>query len=231
MWGERYATSGALFGCAVNVSEPPPPHGCKSYSDTMVDVKRQADEVSLPYKWWLMDSWWYPKGSLNGVKTWDALPSTFPGSDGRGGDRAIGELASATGWGIVAHIRFFAADTSYALSNGGKYEFVVERGRYSAHPTEGGLALPLDKRFWRELLTNKTGAFKLLVGVEMDWMCVPPPCPLSPSRRLHAAPSMAHRSKCPRPATSGGSTGRHKPVGGSLAWLGLDGLDFGLTLA
>ena len=44
-----------------------------------------------------MDSWWYPKGSLNGVKTWEALPSTFPGSDGRGGDRALGELANATG--------------------------------------------------------------------------------------------------------------------------------------
>ena len=56
MWGERYATSGA-FGCAVNVSDPPA-RLCKSYSETIMDIKRRADEVSLPYQWWLMDSWW-----------------------------------------------------------------------------------------------------------------------------------------------------------------------------
>ena len=42
MWGERYATSGA-FGCAVNVSQPPAQQ-CKSYSETLVDVKRQLFE-------------------------------------------------------------------------------------------------------------------------------------------------------------------------------------------
>ena len=115
---------------------------------------------------------WYQKGSLNGVRTWDAPPTTFPGSDGTGGDRAINELANATGWRILAHTRFFAADTSYARQNGGRYEFVVERGRYSAHPVDSGLALPVDERFWRELLRNKTRAIKLLAGVEIDWMCV-----------------------------------------------------------
>jgi len=53
---------------------------------------------------------------------------------------------------------------------GGRYEFVVERDRYSANPTEGGIALPLDERFWSELLRNKTGAIRGLVGVEIDWM-------------------------------------------------------------
>ena len=115
-----------------------------------------------------MDSWWYPKGHLNGVKTLDALPSTFPGSDGRGGDRAIAELANETGWRIVAHTRFFAADTTYALQNGGKFEFVVERGRYSASAVDGGIALPVDQRFWRELLLNKTRAATQLSGVEID---------------------------------------------------------------
>ena len=120
MWGERYATASSLFGCAVNISDAPAKHGCKDYGETIVDVKRHADEVSLPYKWWLMDSWWYPKGLLNGVKTWESLPSTFPGSDGRGGDKALAELARATGWSILAHTRFFAADTSYARQNGGR---------------------------------------------------------------------------------------------------------------
>ena len=104
------------------------------------------------------------------MRTWEAPPSTFPGSDGKGGDKAIGEVARATGWGIVAHTRFFAADTSYALQNGGGYEFVIERGRYRVHPTEGGIALPLDERFWRELLRNKTAGIEHLVGVEIDWM-------------------------------------------------------------
>ena len=59
LWGERHATAGA-FGCAVNVSEDGTSYsGCKSYSETLVELKRRADEVSLPYKWWLMDSWWY----------------------------------------------------------------------------------------------------------------------------------------------------------------------------
>jgi hypothetical protein len=135
-----------------------------------MDIEHRAREVSLPYRWWLMDSWWYQKGSLSGLRTWDALPSTFPGSDGRGGDRALDELANATGWSIVAHARFFAADTSYALQNGGRYDFVVEKGRFGAHPVDGGLALPVDARFWHELLRNKTRAIRLLAGVELDWM-------------------------------------------------------------
>eukprot|EP00966_Prymnesium_polylepis_P021927 503895-Prymnesium_polylepis.2 len=65
MWGERYATSGA-FGCAVNISDPPAQlcTSSKSDSETLADVRSRADEVSLPYKWWLMDSWWYQKGTL-----------------------------------------------------------------------------------------------------------------------------------------------------------------------
>ena len=71
---------------------------------------------------------------------------------------------------IVAHTRFFAADTSHATQNGGAYEFLVERGRYSAGGAEGGIALPVDGRFWRETLLSKTRAVSLLSGVEIDWM-------------------------------------------------------------
>lgn len=117
-----------------------------------------------------MDSWWYQKGSLSGLRTWDALPNTFPGSDGRGGDRALDELSNATGWRVVAHARFFSSDTTYATQNGGGYEFAIDRNRYSAGPVGGGIALPVDGRFWRDLLRNKTRAVTLLHGVELDWM-------------------------------------------------------------
>ena len=168
-WDNTSPDKPAAFGCAANVSDPPAQR-CKSYSETLVDVRRRADEVSLPYRWLLMDSWWYQKGSLSGVQTWDALPSTFPGTDGRGGDRAIDQLAHSTGWQIVAHTRFFGADTTYAVQNGGAYDFVIERGRYSTHPVHGGLALPSDERFWQDLLRNKTRAIPMLAGVEIDWM-------------------------------------------------------------
>ena len=85
-----------------------------------------------------------------------------------GGTRTLWSLSLLL---IDPHSSPGGGSTSYAAQNGGRYEFIVERGRYSANPTEGGIALPIDARFWHELLRNKTKAIgPLLTGVEIDWM-------------------------------------------------------------
>jgi len=50
----------------------------KTYEDTIIDVKKYADKVGIPYRQWLMDSWWYFKGTGDGVKNWTAMSSIFP---------------------------------------------------------------------------------------------------------------------------------------------------------
>lgn len=39
----------------------------KNYEDTLVDVMSYAKAESLPYKYVLLDSWWYFKGQASGV--------------------------------------------------------------------------------------------------------------------------------------------------------------------
>ena len=45
---------------------------------TLHGVKAYADAEGIPYKYILLDSWWYPKntaeGSGGGVMTWTAIP-------------------------------------------------------------------------------------------------------------------------------------------------------------
>ena len=38
----------------------------ETYEQTMLAVKRYAEELSLPYKWMLIDSWWYHEGAVPG---------------------------------------------------------------------------------------------------------------------------------------------------------------------
>ncbi len=37
------------------------PETGKDYLGTLLDVKQYADTVGIPYKWVLLDSWWYFK--------------------------------------------------------------------------------------------------------------------------------------------------------------------------
>jgi hypothetical protein len=44
------------------------------YEQTLLAVRRYADEVGLPYRYVLLDSWWYYRGSNDGVSDWTARP-------------------------------------------------------------------------------------------------------------------------------------------------------------
>ena len=60
------------------------------YGTTLSDVKKYADSQKLPYKYILLDSWWYYKGENGGVSEWTAMDDVFP--------EGIDTLYQETGW-------------------------------------------------------------------------------------------------------------------------------------
>ena len=109
------------------------------------------------------NSWWYFKGDGGGVKNWTAMPSVFEnGQDG------IKKLVELTGWKVTAHNRWWSKNTDYALENGGQYAFFVDA---PGSPAGGVMALPLEERFWADLLQNTTSAWGGgLATYEQDWL-------------------------------------------------------------
>eukprot|EP00040_Diaphanoeca_grandis_P001423 m.18491 g.18491 ORF g.18491 m.18491 type:complete len:900 (-) comp12048_c0_seq1:37-2736(-) len=126
------------------------PEPGKTYQQTLFDVKNYADEQKIPYRHVQLDSWWYIKGVGGGTKTWAPGPGTFP--DG------LAPFSNKTGWKITAHNRMWAADTTYAVANGGDYKWYLE----------GDEAVPLEQDFWNFLLNQ--GKHWGLSVYEQDWM-------------------------------------------------------------
>ena len=122
-----------------------------NYEDVLLAVKSDADQRGIPFRYVQLDSWWYYKGVANGVKNWTAMPSIFP--------NGIDSLVQKTGWPVLAHNRYWSANTDYAKQNGGDYNFVVE----------GNYALPNDSSFWRFLLSSSQREWNLWV-YEQDWL-------------------------------------------------------------
>eukprot|EP00730_Choanoeca_flexa_P001442 TRINITY_DN10639_c0_g1_i1.p1 TRINITY_DN10639_c0_g1~~TRINITY_DN10639_c0_g1_i1.p1 ORF type:complete len:746 (+),score=195.33 TRINITY_DN10639_c0_g1_i1:3-2240(+) len=126
------------------------PH--KNYEDTLLDVYAYAQEEQIPYKYILLDSWWYyqdPHGS--GVTEWDARPDVFP--------HGLDYFFNKTGWYQQLHNRFWSVHNVYATQNGGDYDFDID---------DDGFAVPLEQRFWDDLLAakRKSGA----INYEQDWL-------------------------------------------------------------
>ena len=107
----------------------------------------------LPTRYILLDSWWYTKGSGGGVKEWDATSGTFPSG-------LLKFREAVGGMPFQMHNRHWSADNVYATQNGGGYQFELDPFT--------GLAVPLEQRFWDDLISNKTGAG--LAVFEQDWM-------------------------------------------------------------
>eukprot|EP00937_MAST-01D_sp_MAST-1D-sp2_P006546 g6546.t1 len=131
--------------------------GNGKYSDmeaTMAALKNYSDSAGIPYRYWLADSWWYPKDYAhgNGVLTWTAVPDVFP--------HGLAAVHQATGWGVQGHNRFWSRRTPYARQNGGDYSFEIG--------ARDNMAMPLEQRFWDDLLANATRWG--LVNYEQDWL-------------------------------------------------------------
>ena len=137
----------------------------KSFEDVLLRVASDGRAKSVPYKWWLADSWWYhkhagqlPRGvSRPGVTRWEPLrEGIFP--------HGLGIIRNATGWAMLGHNRYWSAHTPYARQNGGKFAFELD---YAS-----GMALPLEGAFWRALFAHGRERGWGLVGYEQDWMDV-----------------------------------------------------------
>lgn len=130
-----------------------------TYESTLLGVARAAREQRIPYRYWLADSYWYPKGPdvrgvpRPGVARWEPMRTIFP--------RGLDFIANATGWSLMAHNRYWAASTPYARQNGGQWRFEVDR--------MSGFAVPLDRHFWDNLFVPARRRWRLRV-YEQDWM-------------------------------------------------------------
>ena len=93
------------------------------------------------------------KGRGGGVTDWNATAKAFP--DGLAAFQDMVKMP------FYMHNRMWAAENVYARSNGGDYDFIVE-------PTNQ-LAIPIEQRFWDDLLRNASTEWGMLV-YEQDWM-------------------------------------------------------------
>ncbi|KAJ8044597.1 hypothetical protein HOLleu_07382 [Holothuria leucospilota] len=125
----------------------------KTYEQTLIDVKAEADRLFIPYKYYQLDSWWYFKGDNGGVKNWTAMPSIFP--------HGLGYLNKQLDIPLAAHNRYWSSSTDYAKQNGGKWNFIVEKEK----------AIPHDKDFWDYLLRSSKDEWGLTL-YEQDWLNV-----------------------------------------------------------
>jgi hypothetical protein len=124
-----------------------------TYEDTLISVSNYAKEQQIPYKYILLDSFWYFKGANGGVSKWEEQPELFPNK--------LDYLYQQTGWKIQAHNRYWAYDNLYAKTQGGAYDFVED-------PVKNG-AVPVDPAFWIDLLSHPAKDWGLVV-YEQDWL-------------------------------------------------------------
>lgn len=118
-----------------------------NYEQTMLDALHQ---ISLPFHYLQIDSWWYYKGIGDGVTEWVARPDIFP--DGLPAfSRKVNNIP------IVAHNRYWAYDTVYKMN----YSFILDE--------KNGKALPVgNDSFWIDLFTQ--GRQWGLIVYEQDWL-------------------------------------------------------------
>jgi hypothetical protein len=116
------------------------------YATTLRAVHAYARRERIPYRYALLDSWWYEKGSGDGVRNWSCTAQAFP--------RGCQGLAEELDWRFMLHNREWSADNVYR----GAYDFAVEPP----------LALPLTQNFWDDLLRNASDWG--MVVYEQDWL-------------------------------------------------------------
>ena len=126
----------------------------EDYGTTLINVKNYADEQDLPYKYILLDSWWYYRGDNGGVSEWTAREDVFP--------EGIENLYEETGWLVQAHNRYWAYENVYASQNGGEYDFIEDENLPKG-------AVPIGSNFWDNLLSDGALNWGLRI-YEQDWL-------------------------------------------------------------
>ena len=129
----------------------------KNYHETLMAVKKDADLKNIPYGYFQIDSWWYPKYGNNtllfafagGAVLWEPIPELFP--------EGMAAFQNELGLPLVAHNRWYDEHSPYC----DRYECVYGQGLKRP-------ALPIDPKFWDEIMDN---AVEYGVEVyEQDWL-------------------------------------------------------------
>ena len=129
-----------------------------NYHDTLLAVKAYADREDIPYGYFQIDSWWYPKAEIKegssrnrgGYLLWEPIPQMFP--------KGLAEFTQELGLPLVAHNRYCSNQSPYC-------------DRYSCVPGDDPkkqAAHPKAPAFWDEIMDNaeKFG----VVVYEQDWL-------------------------------------------------------------
>ncbi|MFO8057065.1 MAG: hypothetical protein R6V10_07205 [bacterium] len=128
-----------------------------NYHDTLLAVKDYADREGIPYGYFQIDSWWYPKAKTNnllsmatgGAIVWEPMKELFP--------QGLDDFQEELGLPLIAHNRWYDRSSPYC----DRYECVYGKGIKSA-------ALPIEDDFWNEIMDNAVS-----YGVEVyeqDWL-------------------------------------------------------------
>ncbi|KAK3772128.1 hypothetical protein RRG08_058191 [Elysia crispata] len=125
----------------------------KNYEDTLLLIQKNANDQNIPYRYIQLDSWFYPKDSVQAVTTWDATENVFP--------KGIPELQGRLHLPLVAHNRYWSVNTTYAKQRGGHFDFFIGHN----------LSLPTSEIFWQYLLGHAKEEWGLIV-YEQDWLNV-----------------------------------------------------------
>ena len=67
-----YSTTGYYFYNPCDGTALP---NCSNYEDTLLQVHDYSRRVGIPYRYYLLDSWWYGEDIYHGVSEWEDIPS------------------------------------------------------------------------------------------------------------------------------------------------------------
>ena len=136
-----------------------------NYEETLLALKKYADELGVPFGYFQIDSWWYLKstdkrtgfGPLDWIKNltgggvirWEARKDVFP--------QGVKAFQQKLGLPLIAHNRWYDKSTDYRK----EYKFVDGVGNRNP-------AFPIEERFWDMIL--KSAKERGIVVYEQDWL-------------------------------------------------------------
>lgn len=128
------------------------------YVKTFLAIKEEAIRKKIPYRYFHLDSWFYPKApGRRGCLKWEPDPALLPAG--------IPALVERMGMPCMCHARYFDASTPYA----NQYKMVVEEHAAPAPaPSPQRWALVDDFSLWEHLMDNCVQWESFCY--EQDWM-------------------------------------------------------------
>ena len=111
-----------------------------NYGETLTLVQKEAQLLEIPYQYFQLDSWFYPKQD-GGMMIWEASQERIPGG--------IAQLSKQLDVPLICHNRWFSANTIYKTQVKG---WVTEtHGKGNEEKT---WAFPTNKEIWDILMEN-----------------------------------------------------------------------------